>query len=390
MAHGVDLYGRPWSEREYILALDAYLSKKDEPRHENSPFIKELARLTGRTPASICMRMENFASIDPAEASHRRGLRKISVVCKRVYDHWKDKPGHLQSCADVLRREAEEKRSPTLGLFESDPVALPRAFGKYELLDPIGRGSFGAVYSCLNVETNALGAIKVLSVDGLHDDEARHRFLREMRALRYVEHPNVIRLHDDNLDSEDKLPAFVMELAESSLTEYANDGARGRPLFTTEEGTAIVRSMIAAVKALHEHKPRIIHRDLNPNNILRLPDGRWVLADFGLAKFLGTGRVTTTFATRTQAGLGTIYYAAPEQYQDFKRTDARVDVYALGMLLWELFNTVGPPPDRHTSGLTGKLLEVFLRATERNPDVRYPDVGEFAEAFEAAIRRQSQ
>lgn len=320
-------------------------------------------------------------------------MRKISLVCKRVFDDWKERSDHLRSCADVLRREAEEKQSPTLRLFEPDAVALPRAFDKYELLDPIGKGGFGVVYSCINVDTSAPCAIKLLSVDGIHDTEARHRFLREMRALRDVEHPNVIRLFDDNLASEDRVPAFVMELAESSLTEYANDAVasgavQGRPLFEPEVATEVLRSMIAAVKALHERKPMIIHRDLNPNNILRLADGRWVLADFGLAKFLGTGRVATTFATRTQVGVGTAYYAAPEQYQDLKRTDARVDIYALGILLWELFTEVGPPVDRHDSGLAGGLLEVFLRATERDPGARYSDVQKFAEAFEEAIAHQ--
>src|SRR5256885_15563624 len=97
------LYGRPWSEAEYIVVLDSYFVTKGQPRHENSPFVKELASLLGRTPSSIYMRMENFASVDPAEANHRRGLTKISPECRKVFKQWADNLGSLRQCAEVLR-----------------------------------------------------------------------------------------------------------------------------------------------------------------------------------------------------------------------------------------------------------------------------------------------
>jgi serine/threonine protein kinase len=324
--------------------------------------------------------MENFASVDPEATPHRKGLAKVGPRCRAIFEDWVTRPDHLASCAAVLRRDAEGSRSLGLTLFDPNPVSIPRAFGSYDLLDYVGRGSYGVVYSCIHGETGEVGALKILDLKG-KDDEASHRFVREIRALRAVDSSHVIRMLEDNLDDERDFPAFVMDLADCSLTEYANSKAGGvKPVLPREECVLIMRSMIAAICALHGQKPRLIHRDLNPNNILRLPDGRWVLADFGLAKFMGTAAFSTTFATRTHAGVGTGYYGAPEQFRDFKRTDGRTDVYALGVLLWELFTIGWPPPE--SSGLCAPLAEVFTKATARNPDDRYPTAEEFGQAFE--------
>lgn len=382
------LYGRPWSEREYLVVLDAYFATKGQPRHVNKSEVQDLARALGRTPASVYMRMENFASVDPEECGDRRGLAKMGPVGQRLFAEWAEKQDHLRSCAQVLIRDMQAAHAAPMSLFEPDPVALPKAFGKYELLDQIGQGAFGTVYSCVDGETQRIGALKIIQPGKNLDHESLHRFIREIRALRFVNHANVVRLHDDNLETEKDFPAFVMDLAETNLTAYANDVAGDasiRPLFAAAEASVILRSMVQAIRALHTHAPAIIHRDVNPNNILRLPDGSWVLADFGLAKFVGTARMVTTFATRTQRGWGTSYYAAPEQYRDFKRTDGRTDIYALGVLMWELFTTVGPPMERQNCGLPGPLQAVFLRATEREPDRRFATVAELDAAMEAAF-----
>jgi serine/threonine protein kinase len=391
MTREVELYGRPWGEKEYLLALQIYFETQGQPRHINMPYVRELARLIGRTDASIVMRLENFASVDPGISGQRRGLNKISPKCRAIFEEWSAKRDHLQSCAEVLRRDAHSSHSKRLMLFEPDPVAIPKAFGKYELLDFIGQGSFGVVHSCIHVDSQHVGALKVLNLK-LGDEDVRHRFLREIRALRAVRHPNVIRLHADNLDTERDFPGFVMDLATSSLTDYVNKIANpegNRPVLPADESIGIIRSMISAIEALHRNSPRIIHRDLNPNNILQLEDGSWVLADFGLAKFLGTAHFTTQFSTRTRHGLGTGYYAAPEQYRDFKRTDERTDIYALGVLLWELLTSVWPPPERSTTGLPDPLAAVFLRATSRDTADRYDDVPAFSKAFEEALQKAS-
>jgi serine/threonine protein kinase len=113
-------------------------------------------------------------------------------------------------------------------------------------------------------------------------------------------------------------------------------------------------------------------------------DGTWVLADFGLAKFIGTAAVATSFVTQTRMGWGTAYYAAPEQYRDFKRTDEKTDVYAAGDLLWELFSSGWPPPELGRPDLPKRLEEVFLRAVARDPCHRHCTIAELTDHFNAA------
>jgi serine/threonine protein kinase len=384
MGNAERLYGRPWSEREYVIALHYYFENRDSPRHENSDYIQELCKLLGRTPASIVMRMENFGSIDPETNLERKGLANVGSMCSKVFSDWKERRDSLQACADLLIREASAAR--TLNLFEPNPVTLPKAFDRYELLDRIGEGGFGSVFSCIDAESRKQYAIKIIRPDNRFDRETLHRFSREIRILSSINHPNVIRLHERNLDIEDTYPAFVMDLAQCSLAHYlqlATNRCNGnRPCLERSEATSIVRSISSGVQALHSSG--IIHRDINPNNILMLSDGTWVLADFGLAKFLPSAAAATTFVTNTHVGWGTAYYAAPEQYRDFKRTDERTDIYALGMLMWELFSSSWPPPDIRTPGIPSGLEATFLRSIEREPEARHQSVADFIEELELA------
>jgi serine/threonine protein kinase len=381
------LYGRAWGEKEYVLVLELYVERDGQILSETDPDVLRLSQEIGRTPAAVVMRMENFASVDPLSHGGRKGLNHAGSFCERVF-------GRLAHQREVLRESARVHRGQSLAeegqgqLFLSSPVVQPRAFGKYELFDRIGGGDYCDVYSCVHGDTGATAAIKVINANGAYNNEAVHRFLREIRALRDIRHRNVIQLLEDNIDSERNFPAFVMELAATNLTNYlrANRSSDARPVLPSTEAACIVETICTAVEALHGHSRRIIHRDVNPNNVLRMDDGRWVLCDFGLAKFLGPPTAAATFATQTrQAGLGTAYYAAPEQYDDLKQTDERTDVWALGVLIWELFSSNGPPPDRSQSGLPPKLDAVYRSATQYHPKDRYNSVVEFREAFSAAI-----
>jgi len=387
MAKVEQLYGKPWSEREYIITLHYYFQNRDMPRHAASPFILDLAKLLGRTPASIVMRMENFASIDPDASGARKGLGNGGPRCEEIFYDWYERPDHLASCAELLIREATPL--PEFTLFDApEPVALPKAFSRYELLDSVGQGGFGCVFSCVDIESGVQRAIKIIRAENQLDREALHRFSREIRILGSVRHPNVIRLHECNLESEEFFPAFVMDFANCSLTQHlesARKTGRERPRLIPDEARHIFRSVSSGVNTLH--KANVIHRDINPNNVLLLPDGTWVLADFGLAKFIDSAATVSTFVTRTHAGWGTAYYAAPEQYRDFKRTDERTDIYALGMLLWELFTNAWPPPERDQTGLPGQLASIFIKATERDVSARYQSVDDLLLDFESALDR---
>jgi hypothetical protein len=385
------LYGRPWSEPEFLIVLHYYLKHHDEPKHAGTPFVNDLSRILGRTVSSILMRMENYASIDPAVQEARKGLIHINDLGRRLFEKWRASPDALGMTAGVLIRQAEQRDVPDL--FNPSPIEIPRAFGRYELVDQLGEGTSGVVFSCIDTESWNAFAIKIIHSHIVQDAEIFHRFLREIHALKAVSHRNVIALHQDNLNSERNYPAFIMDLATHSLTSYLEEARHGqserrRPILHFTESEAIIHSAMDAVEALHQNHPKLIHRDINPNNLLRLPDGRWVLADFGLAKFLTTAPVSTSFQTTTHRGWGTMWFTAPEQYDDFMNTTERTDVYSLGMLIWELFTTTGPPPG--DLGLPEELAELYRKATARDPNQRHGTVDELRREFIKAFKAISQ
>jgi serine/threonine protein kinase len=182
-----------------------------------------------------------------------------------------------------------------------------------------------------------------------------------------------------------------MELAEYDLSKYIHqeseieEGRTARPILDETEAKEILLSMMSAVQSLHEASPPILHRDINPTNILRLFDGRWVLADFSLAKFMHLPPLSTSFVSGSRQGMGTAHYTAPEQYTSLRETDVRTDIYSLGWLIWELFSKEGPFPRQEPSGLPERLEKVFLKSTEYAKEARYQSVGEMREELETSL-----
>ena len=390
MATARELYGLKWTEKEYLIVLHYYLEHRGEAQHADTPFVQDISRLLGRTPHSILYRLQNYASIDPEEKDPRRkGKIHITDFGWRLFNKWSKKPSSLRDIVELLLRDERAKLEPDR--FNPCPVRVPITFKNYELLDEIGRGGFGVVISCLNTKTEETYAIKVIDGARLSDAECLHRFRREIRALKAIEHPHVIRIYEDNLDTEEDYPGYVMDLAECDLPVYlgrrAKDHGRDkkRPILQVDEATRILIAIMNATQCLHESDPPIIHRDINPNNILRLFDGTWVLADFSLAKFCQPTPVSTSFVTETHVGMGTSHYTSPEQYQDLRSTDARSDIHALGWLIRDLYSFETPYPRRNPSGLLPELEEVFLRATEYNREDRYETVAKMKNATEIAL-----
>jgi serine/threonine protein kinase len=381
------LYGKHWSKREYVIALHYYFRNRHSPCHVDAAYVQEIASLLGRTPAAIAMRMENFASLDTEGRPSHKGLSNGGPLCRELFLHWKNQTDVLAQCADVYIEELKEPRS--LSLFEPERVTMPKAFDKYELLDPIGEGGFATVFSCVHVDSGLPFALKILRTPHRWDEEALHRFVREMRILRSVRHEHVIQVHEDNLEKEKSFPGFVMDLADCSLSQYLEtrkkESNRDKPYLLPQEAVHIIRSVISAIATLHGHSPRkIIHRDINPNNILLLPDKRWVLADFGLAKFGPAPAFASSFASRTNRGWGTTYYAPPDQYANFTQTDERTDIYALGILIWELFTTAMGWPQMSEPQLPEPLRVIFGRCTALS-EKRYVSVSELMTALDEAV-----
>jgi serine/threonine protein kinase len=202
------------------------------------------------------------------------------------------------------------------------PVQTPKST-RYVFGDPIGSGGAGRVYRARDQITGGPVAIKVLNCR-IHENATLHKRLdTEFRAATQLEHPNIVRALE--LGTEGTTSYLVYELVEGENLGDLIDRKRKLP-----EAEA-VRIITQVAQALHyAHQRQVIHRDVKPDNILVLPDGRAKLTDFGLAKDFNNDMDLTRHA----AGLGTPHFMAPEQFQGAKTVDQRADIYSLGATLY--------------------------------------------------------
>jgi len=206
-------------------------------------------------------------------------------------------------------------------------TSAPQTIGRYQLLEFLG-GGMSHVYRAKDTTIGRTVALKILTPEGCADQETRERFLQEARMAGNVTHENIIHIYD--YGEADGRPFLVMEFLQGedlrSVIHARQTGDSGQKL-------RIALQIARAIEYVHTQK--IVHRDIKPDNIRILPGGSVKLMDFGIAKLEGL--------SRTQAGyvLGTPYYMAPEQVRGGEVTPL-VDVYAFGILLFELFAGVKP------------------------------------------------
>jgi tetratricopeptide (TPR) repeat protein/predicted Ser/Thr protein kinase len=264
--------------------------------------------------------------------------------------------------------------------------SMPVRMGRYEIVRELGQGGTGTVYEARDPELRRNVALKVLDEKGLQAGPLQ-RFLREARVLAKVRHPNVVEIHELGHEGE--------------ATFIAMDFVEGVPFPGTSDRGEAVRRLVAVARALeHIHGQGIVHRDLKPSNILVGPDGRPVIMDFGIAR----DTEASTVMTGPGAVIGTPGYMAPEQVTgETREADARADVYALGVLLFEalagrLPYAVGgvkeyaeairrgrvPGPREVRSDVPAPLDAVCRKALSIAPSGRYASAGDFAVALEAA------
>ena len=281
-----------------------------------------------------------------------------------------------------------------------------RRIGRYRIVDEVGRGGMGAVFSAVrdDGQFDQKVAIKVI-LSGLNTDTIARRFRNERQILASLEHPNIARLLDGGM-SDDGLPFYVMEFIEG---EPIDDYCRTREL-TLHARLDLFRQVCAAVS--YAHRRLIVHRDIKPSNILVTPAGEVKLLDFGIAKVVSQTNGDER-GTATQLGLMTPAYASPEQFRGEQVTTA-TDIYSLGVVLYRLltgqlpYDLTGlrldqmlrlvcetePPRPSHAIAnletstetiesnpqmLKGDLDNIVLKALKKEPDRRYESVEQFSE-----------
>jgi serine/threonine-protein kinase len=206
--------------------------------------------------------------------------------------------------------------------------------GKYRIERTLGRGGMGAVFLATHEGLDRKVAVKVLDMSIEHNPEAVERFKREGRVAAAIGHPGVVEVLDTGT-TETGMPYLVMEYLEGpTLRQFFK---RSGPL----EAPLVAAIMLPVLDALHAaHQKDILHRDLKPANVLLAvrPRREVKLLDFGISKFLRS----VTVITRTGVALGTPQYMSPEQMEGEKELTPAADLYAVGVLFFELLAGRGP------------------------------------------------
>ena len=253
---------------------------------------------------------------------------------------------------------------------------------RYEVLEEAGRGGMGVVYKARDKETNETVALKILKPDIASDRLAAERFLNEVRLARRITHKNVCRVYEFSRAGTAAYLSMEYVEGESLRSSVERMGA-----VNVRKGIQIARQICAA---LHEaHTQGIVHRDLKPENVMLDTSGNVKVMDFGIARLLDTS------VTATAGGIiGTPAYMAPEQAEGHA-VDARTDIYALGLILYEIFTgkaaftgdtpmvvalkqirEVPPAPSAVEGSIPPELDVAIMRCLEKEPARRFQSVHE--------------
>lgn len=244
--------------------------------------------------------------------------------------------------------------------------------GKYELKEQLGKGGFGTVYRALHRDLGRDVALKVMNPGLANDDAAQRRFLREVEATTAFVHKFAVQLRDFGRDPALGVLYYTMDLVDGPTLRRALVDAGRLP------APRAVQLVAQVCEALEEaHAAGLVHRDLKPENLIvtRTPRGEEIrVLDFGIAKAVSSTREATSGLTGPGTTVGTLMYMSPEQ-ADGARLDGRSDLYALGVILYELLSGARPieadpgSEDSVRSFLTRLLLRPPTPLLERAPDV---------------------
>ena len=258
--------------------------------------------------------------------------------------------------------------------------------GKYKILNVIGRGGMSVVYLAMNERVNRQWAVKEIRKQDAYHLYANKREIEMMKKLNHPHLPGIV----DVIENRDAL-LIVMDYIEGrSLQDLLDEyGAQPR-----EKVLMWAKQLCDTLAYLHGRKPAIIYRDMKPSNVMLKPDGNVMLIDFGAAREYRAGEGKDTIS------LGTRGYAAPEQYDREGHSDARTDIYCLGVMLFQLFTGESPPALRPIcsvdSSFSPGLEAILLKCTRIRKEDRYQSCRELLYALEhywewdASYRREQK
>ncbi|MEO7735214.1 MAG: protein kinase [Kofleriaceae bacterium] len=284
-------------------------------------------------------------------------------------------------------------------------LLIGQTIGNYLVTQKLGEGGMGSVYLAEHPAIGKKVALKVLHSEFSTNQEVAARFFHEAKAVNDIGHPNIVDIVDFGIiqsgGGRDQLVYFIMEyLAGVTLSHLIKTESPLPP----ERALSIALQVADALSA--SHKCGIVHRDLKPDNIILLQRGRErdfvKLLDFGIAKLTG-GNSMGSHRTRTGIVMGTPSYMSPEQCEGRDSLDLRTDVYALGIVIYEMLTgrvpflgegygeilvqhlTQRPIPPSQFRMLAPHVEVVVMKALEKRPDLRYPTMEEFMRAMSDAV-----